>query len=483
MINYLYDSLTSFRTVFSRDKTRLIFVMIVLGFIGSTEMVGVSSFCRFWLLEIPGYHTLNHFFRSSARPLNELLNHWFFFVSSSGLCMTSQGRVVTPGDHTVLSRDGRKMPGVVTLHQDGDTQSKPGYFRGQCRGALAAVIGVAPHMFALPLMLQMHQGYQHLGKENNDKAPTMGERMVDMALSFALKTNQPSLLVPDAFFSTKTVFNRAKTIYSLTLQRPPVEIIVRAKKNYVAYFQADPKDYKGSGCYAKYGEKVHLMEIFDHQSCFAPVEARIYNKVETIKLYHPDLLRQPLRTTLRFVFAETSHGRIVLMCSNLSQDPLAAIELYCIRVRIEIMFDMLKNVIHAFQCHFRSEGMPKHSRKPRKNSELIVPKNQKLQAVQRCRDATAGFVNIGAITLGLHQLIATLFSAEIWHQYEGFLKTRSREIPSERTTKNVLAGLLVRDFLNVAPSAIMRKIRSTILKGKIEDKIFRDSNVWARKAA
>jgi hypothetical protein len=269
----------------------------------------------------------------------------------------------------------------------------------------------------------------------------------------------------------------------LTLQRPLVEIIVRAKKNYVAYFQADPKDYKGSGCYAKYGEKVHLMEIFDHQSCFATVEARIYNNIETIKLYHLDLLWQPLRTTLRFVFAETSHGRIVLMCSNLSQDPLAAIELYCIRVRIETMFDMLKNVIHAFQCHFWSKGMPKHSRKPRKNSELIVPKPQKLQAIQRCWDATEGFVNIGAITLGLLQLIATRFSTEIWHQYEGFLKTRSREIPSERTTKNVLAGLLVRDFLNVAPSAIMRKIRSTILKGKIEDKIFRDSNVWARKAA
>ncbi len=54
---------------------------------------------------------------------------------------------------------------------------------------------------------------------------------------------------------------------------------------------------------------------------------------------------------------------------------------------------------------------------------------------------------------------------------------------NERTTKNVLAGLLMRDFFNLAPSAIMLKIRSTILKGKIEDKIFQNSNAWARKAA
>ena len=134
------ELLTGFRNVFSRDKTWLVFVMIVLGFIGSTEMVGVSSFCRFWLLEIPGYHTLNHFFRSSAWTLNELLSHWFFFVSSKGLCMTSQGRVVMPGDHTSLPRDGRKMPGVVTLHQESNTQSKPGYFRGQCWGAIASVM-------------------------------------------------------------------------------------------------------------------------------------------------------------------------------------------------------------------------------------------------------------------------------------------------------------------------------------------------------
>jgi len=51
MLTYIYESLWSFRKVFSRHRSWLIFVMIVLGFIGSSEMHGVSSFCRFWLME------------------------------------------------------------------------------------------------------------------------------------------------------------------------------------------------------------------------------------------------------------------------------------------------------------------------------------------------------------------------------------------------------------------------------------------------
>jgi hypothetical protein len=29
---------------------------------GATEMIGVTSFCRFWLIDEAGYHRLLHFF-------------------------------------------------------------------------------------------------------------------------------------------------------------------------------------------------------------------------------------------------------------------------------------------------------------------------------------------------------------------------------------------------------------------------------------
>jgi hypothetical protein len=61
---------------------------------------------------------------------------------------------------------------------------------------------------------------------------------------------------------------------------------------------------------------------------------------------------------IHFVFAVTSRGPIVLMCSDLGQDPLIALQLYCIRTRIETMFDMLKNLIGAFNYRFWSKQLP-----------------------------------------------------------------------------------------------------------------------------
>ena len=54
--------LESFRYVFSRSSSWLLFCAIVIGFMGAGEMIGVTSFCRFWLLEEAGYHRLIHFF-------------------------------------------------------------------------------------------------------------------------------------------------------------------------------------------------------------------------------------------------------------------------------------------------------------------------------------------------------------------------------------------------------------------------------------
>ena len=48
MLNFINDALYSFRDVFSRTRTWILFSMVILGFIGAPEMIGVTSFCRFW---------------------------------------------------------------------------------------------------------------------------------------------------------------------------------------------------------------------------------------------------------------------------------------------------------------------------------------------------------------------------------------------------------------------------------------------------
>ena len=160
---YLYHALGSFRSLFSHHRTWLKFALVVLGFIASTEMVGVSSWCRFWLLDVNGYHSLLQFFRSSAWSLSELIHHWAVFVLAQQQVVYTHGRCVLLGDHTYVSKEGRRMPGVVTLHQELETQSKPCYFRGQCWGVLGIVVGSLAAPFCLPLGLRLHQGWQHLG--------------------------------------------------------------------------------------------------------------------------------------------------------------------------------------------------------------------------------------------------------------------------------------------------------------------------------
>jgi hypothetical protein len=167
---------------------------------------------------------------------------------------------------------------------------------------------------------------------------------------------------------------------------------------------------------------------------------------------------KPIKGPLRFIFAITSRGPIVLMCSDLALDPLTAIALYCARVRIETMFAMLKGVLDAFAYRFWSKYLPRHSRKPKKNAALKSPKAQHLPRVQETWVACERFVMLGCIALGLLQLIALKFPEQIWVSFTRFLRTRSRALPSERTVKAVLAQELVEDFHRFRPSAMMQEM-------------------------
>ena len=146
------------------------------------------------------------------------------------------------------------------------------------------------------------------------------------------------------------------------------------------------------------------------------------------------------------------------MCSDLKQYPVVAVELYCLRPRIEVMFDMLKNVLCVFSYRFWSQKMPRHSRKPTKNSKLKTVQTEALKTVKQCWNGIERFVMLGCIALGILQLIAIKYSQSVWEQYDGYLRTRSRAIPSERTVKYVLARLIFRDFVISSKNEIMRII-------------------------
>ena len=461
MLRYVYHALESFQSSFSRQRPWLLFSAVVLSFLAAPELIGVTSMCRFWRVDEPGYHSLLHFFRSKAYHHAELLAVWQRYVLRQAVAVEIAGRCVLQGDHTHVVKDGGRMPGVVSLRETSETQRKPSYFRGQCWGAVGLVVGALGACFCLPLELRIHQGFRHLGQGEPTTpraGPSLAERVVQMALAFTIGHDCPAFLVLDAFFSSAGVFRLARSVYSIVLKQPYLMILARAKKNYVAYFPAAPKAPHRPGPQPRYGDKVYLMECFDHPQLFHTADCHVYGKLEAVQLLSLPLLWKPLGDWLLFIFAITSRGPIVLMSSDLTLSPTTAIELYCVRTRIEIMFSVMKNLIGAFHFHFWTKRLPRHTRRPTANRHLTAPRPEHLPTVEACWQAYEIFVLCAAIAQGLLQLIALQFSSVVWQHHTLYLRTPSRPLPSEKTVKQVLAPLLSKQLINLPQNSIIQKI-------------------------
>lgn len=403
------------------------------------------------------------FFRvSKSYTIWRLLSVWHVYVLSEAMTTEVDGRCVLLGDHTHVVKDGGRMPGVVSMRETSETQHKPSYFRGQCWGALGLVVGSLRACFCLPVELRIHQGFVHRGEprtRDNAASPTLSERLVAMALAFAYQQERRAWLVLDAFFPCAAVFRLARSLYSVVTKQPYLQILVRAKKHYVAYFPAPPKPADRRGRQATYGDKVYLNECFDHQHLFQQAECQVYGRVETIQWLSLTLLWKPIGESLLFIFAITSRGPIVLMSSDLTLSAVTAVELYCVRSRIEIMFSMMKTLIHAFCFRFWTNALDRHPRRPRANRHLQAPAPEQLPTVIDCWDAYERFVLCAAIALGLLQLIALRFDTLIWQHHRLYLRTQSRALPSERTVKQVIAGMILKQFVQLPKNSILRKLQ------------------------
>jgi hypothetical protein len=140
------------------------------------------------------------------------------------------------------------------------------------------------------------------------------------------------------------------------------------------------------------------------------------------------------------------------------------------------MFDMLKNLLHAFSFHFWTKHLPRHSRRPRANRHLQPPAEQHLPTVEACWSAYETFVLCALIAQGLLQLIALRFSDTVWLHHTLYLRTQSRALPSERTVKQVLAPRLLKQFVHLPENSILQKIQCCLDSPDDDDC---DNDRWA----
>ena len=444
------------RPAFSRQATHVWFVIVFVGFLVRNDTLGVSSIIRALSLPPESYNCLLHFFHSTAWSTEGLMALWWRWLLQRNVAYCLQGHLVLTGDHTKTPKDGRKIPAVTTLHQDSETSSKPSFFRGHHWGCIGMLVRAGDKYFSTPLLATIQEGldaFADLGKERLPKTTCV----VKMAQQVAMAMGSSAYLVLDAYFAVGPVFTTAAE--QLNAAGDIVHILTRAKKNVVAYLFPPPRKEHQRGPSRKYGEKLRLMELFESRAdLFQTAEALVYHNSETIRYFTLNLIWKPIKGTLRFILVETSRGRIILMTSDLTLDPIAALQLYCHRVTIETLFDTLKNTLGGMAYHFWSQYLRPVSRRPRKKTL----KRQSSSAPTKTQNTLAAiekFVNIQLLVIGTLQLLAKSFPEQIKAKAQCWLRTVTSNTPSEFVTQTAVAKTIKNNLYGFAKDWITQLIR------------------------
>jgi hypothetical protein len=466
MLEELKRFLVFMRPAFSRRATYCWFVVVFVGFILRTDHFGVSSIIRALALAPENYPCLLHFFHSTAWNIETIMSIWWRWLMQKKVAYRVDNRLVMLGDHTKTPKDGRKMPAVTTLHQDSETGSKPSYFRGHHWGCISLLVQACDKYSAVPLWATIQEGLTLSSNSDEKRLLPKTVQIMEMAKQTALAMGTKAYLVLDAYFAVGPVFSAAAEPVNGIGNF--VHILTRAKKNVVAHHIPPARKKHQKGRTKIYGTKIKLTTLFDstaNRYAFQTIKADIYDKRETVRYLVLDLLWKPVQGMLRFILVETSRGRIILMTSDLTLDPATAIQLYCRRVTIETMFDTLKNTLGAMAYHFWSHYLSPASRRPKKNKEQEQNSSHPTQT-RNTLAAIEKFVNVQLLVLGMLQLIAKKFPAQVKAKAHCWLRTFSANTPSEFVTRTAFGNVIKNHLHGFAKDLITQLIRQKQKKRK-----------------
>ncbi len=449
------------RSYFTYKRTYHWAVIVILGFMIREEMLGVTSIIRTLYLSSHRYELLLNFFHSTGWTRARLSEFWWDTVYTYAPLQRCNGKVILLGDHTTVPKEGRKIPMNRRVRETSETSSKPSVCRGHKWGFIGALMGNEHNTSSIPLTGELHQKAEVVGVTDCQRPITV--RIVDMALTTVNHIRSNSYLILDRYFCVKTVFNAVYTHAG----KYRVDILTPAKKSYVAYKKISPEKKSRK----KYGDKIKLFDRFNELGEHTQ-EIIVYGKKETVLLYRERLLWKPIGRELLFVWVHSSHGKMVLMSSDLSLSADQAVELYCRRAKIESFFSVLKNVLGGFKYHFWSKHLEAQSRNPRKQKKRKLKTTDaasvafKIEVIER-------FVALQVIACGLLQLLTYKFSEEIVTKGNFWMRTISSAIPSERVAKKAISFCITQALLKNEALSIIDIIKKKQLP---PEKIIKNRN-------
>jgi hypothetical protein len=422
------------RPAFSRERSFLWFATSLVAMSIRPDLAGVTSFVRALGLSPRFYTCLIDNFHSKAIKLDKLAVQWTAVVLKifPGIVRVN-GRLVFVGDGIKAAKEGRKMPGVKSLHQESTSNSKPTFIMGHSCQAIALLVGLSGYFFAVPLISRIHEG---LVFSNRDRR-TLLDKLLGMLSSLMVPAS--AYVVLDAYYGARKIV--------LGLLEQGHHLICRAKSNAVAYFPAIPKATKGRGKPKVYGTKVGLISLFA-TATFMAASSPVYGEDGVEILYYTiDLLWRPVGRLVRFVFVKhPTRGKIIFMSTDLTLAALEIIKIYGLRFKIEVSFKQAVHTLGTYAYHFWMKNMAPIKRCSG-DQYLHHRSKEYREAVVRKMRAYNVHIQLGIIAQGLMQYLSLQFSKAVWGSFGSWIRTiRPGVLPSEQIVTAAMRST-AEDFL------------------------------------
>jgi hypothetical protein len=426
------------RTACTRTRTFLWLVVCLAGMTIRSDLLGVTSIVRAIGLKAQCYDRILDFFHSSAVDISTLTSLWGkMVISIFPTILKVNGRILVVGDGIKIPKEGKKMPGVKSLHQESESNTKAPYIMGHSCQSVAVLVGALKSVFAVPLTSRIHEGTVFSNRDNK----TLLDKMILLL---------DSLSLPEYYFIADAYYASRKIVKALLCRGN--HLITRVRNNAVAYSLPKNKPRK-IGRPNTYGNKIKLSSLFDNPQHMDVDISPVYGEKGVIIKYHcRDLLLRPLGIVVRFVAViHPLRGSAIYMSTDFTLTPMQILSLYGKRFKIEVSFKQALHTIGTYTYHFWMRNM-KPIRKGSGNQYHHKNSQQYRNAVKRKLDAYHRYIQVGIIAHGIIQHISVNSSNLVWKYFGSWLRTIRPGIPpSEFTTAIALKNSFF-DFLAVNES-------------------------------